>query len=136
MICVCVLCLCVCVCLCVQETCCCFWPQGSEGVATGGAEEEIDHVYGKLTVHLKRVKCRGDITERRLEVTKTGEKDGEGRSVTLLQLSGWSQGVMPHPPVMLSLVDMLNKSQRSSSSRHTIIMCRSCGVPYLVTVCT
>ena len=127
--------LCVCVCLCVQEICSCFWPQGSEGVATGGAEEEIDHVFGKLIVRLKRVKSRGDITERRLGVTKTGEKDGEERTVTLLQLSGWSQGEMPHAPVMLSLVDMLSKVQRNSSSRHTIIMCRSCGVPFLVDLC-
>ena len=98
------------------------------------SNEEVYHAYGKLTVRLKRVMSRGDITERRLEVTKTGENDGEKRSVTLLQLSGWSQGEMPHPPVMLSLMDMLSKAQRNSSSRHTIIMCRSCSVPYLLDV--
>ena len=109
-------------CVCLQESSCCFWPQGPEGVATGGAEEEV---YGNLRVCLKKLKCRGDITERKLKVKMEGEKSEEERSVTLLQLSGWSQGEMPHPPVMLSLVDMLSTAQRNSSSRHTIIMCRS-----------
>ena len=109
-------------CVCLQECSCCFWPQGPDGVATGGAEEEV---YGNLRVCLKKLKCRGDITERKLKVKMEGEKSEEERSVTLLQLSGWSQGEMPHPPVMLSLVDMLSTAQRNSSSRHTIIMCRS-----------
>ena len=112
----------------MQENSCCFWSQGSGGVAEAQPENVID-VFGEFTVKQKRVKSRGDITERRLEVTKVGEKGGEQRTVTLLQLSGWSQGEVPHPPVMLSLVDMLSKAQRKTpSSRHTIIMCRSLGI--------
>ena len=91
-------------------------------MATGGAEEKV---YGNLRVCLKKLKCHGDITERKLKVKMEGEKSEEERSVTLFQLSGWSQGEMPHPPVMLSLVNMLSTAQRNSSSRHTIIMCRS-----------
>ena len=121
------------ICVCLQESSCCFWPQGPEGVATGGAEEEV---YGNLRVCLKKLKCRGDITERKLKVKMEGEKSEEERSVTLLQLSGWSQGEMPHPPVMLSLVDMLSTAQRNSSSRHTIIMCRShCSDPPFLDDC-
>ena len=100
----------------------CFWPQGSGGVATGEGEEEV---YGRLRVCLKRVISHGDITERRLEVTETGGEGEEQRVVTLLQLSGWSLGELPSPSVVLSLVDLLSKAQRSSPSRHTVIMCRS-----------
>ena len=64
----------------------------------------------------------GDITERRLEVE---EREGRKRTVTLLQLSSWSPGELPHPTSILSVVELLNKVQRSSPSRHTTIICRS-----------
>ena len=115
----------MCVCVCVQVSSYCFWPQGTGGVTT--CEEEEEEVYGGLSVCLKRVSSHGDITERRLEVRETGGKgeEEEGRVVTLLQLRGWSQGEVVSPPVLLSLVDLLSKAQRSSPSRHTIVMCRS-----------
>ena len=118
--------------LCVQVSSYCFWPQG-----LGGVQEEV---YGRLRVCLKRVISHGGITERRLEVTETGGEGEEQRVVTLLQLSGWSLGELPSPPVVLSLVDLLSKTQRSSPSRHTVIMCRShdpasCVLRHFANVC-
>ena len=74
---------------------------------------------------MKRVNHHGDITERRLEVEETEGRGGVQRSVILLQLSSWPPGELPHPTAILSLVDLLSKAQRSSPSRHTVIMCRS-----------
>ena len=74
---------------------------------------------------MKRVSHHGDITERRLEVEETEERGGVQRSVILIQLSSWPPGELPHPTAILSLVDLLSKAQRSSPSRHTVIMCRS-----------
>ena len=107
----------MCVCACVQESSHCFWPQGSE-VTEGEGEE----VYGKLSVTLKRLGCHGDIMERRLEVVEVGGQ--ETRVVTLLQLTSWPPEEVPHPSAILSLVDLLSKAQRSSPSKHTVIMCR------------
>ena len=59
-------------------------------MATGGAEEK--------RVCLKKLKCHGDITERKLKVKMEGEKSEEERSVTLFQLSGWSQGELTKLP--------------------------------------
>ena len=87
-----------------------------------GAEE----VYGKLTVTLKRQSVyNGDINERRLEVTDKEEKMSTSqRMVTLLQLTSWSMDELPRPSSILSLIDLLGKAQRSSPSRHTVIICR------------
>ena len=104
-----------------QESGHCFWPEqsGSAGV------EVPEEVYGKLKVALKRLNSHGDIIEWRLEV---GEAEGRDtsphRRVTLLQLTSWSLQELPHPSSILSLVDMLSGAQRSSPSKHTIIMCR------------
>ena len=86
-----------------------------------GAEE----VYGKLTVTLKRQSVYGDINEWRLEVTDKEEKMSTSqRMVTLLQLTSWPMDELPHPSSILSLIDLLGKAQRSSPSRHTVIICR------------
>ena len=86
-----------------------------------GAEE----VYGKLTVTLKRQSVYSDITEWKLEVTENEEKMSTSqRIVTLLQLTSWPIDELPHPSSILSLIDLLCKGQRSSPSRHTVIMCR------------
>ena len=73
----------------------------------------------------KRVGYHGDITERILEVEETEGKGGVQRSVTLLQLSSWSPRELPHPTSILALVDLLSKAERSTPSKHTVIMCRS-----------
>ena len=86
-----------------------------------GAEE----VYDKLTVTLKRQSVYGDITEWKLEVTENEEKMSTSqRMVTLLQLSSWPKDELPHPSSILSLIDLLGNAQRSSPSRHTVIMCK------------
>ena len=72
----------------------------------------------------KRVGFHGDITERMLEVEETEGKGGVQRSVTLLQLSSWSPRELPHPTSILALVDLLSKVQRSTPSKHTVIMGR------------
>ena len=83
-----------------------------------GAED----VYGKLTVTQKRQSFYGDITEWRLEATE--KMSTSQRMVTLLQLTSWPIDELPHPSSILSLIDLLGKAQRSSPSRHTVIMCR------------
>ena len=85
-----------------------------------GAEE----VYCKLTVTLKRQSFYSDITEWTLEVTETEEMSTSQKMVTLLQLTSWPIDELPHPSSILSLIDLLGKAQRSSPSRHTVIMCR------------
>ena len=128
----------------MQESSYCFWPEGSSSAGVDGAEE----VYGKLTVTLKRLSGYGDITERRLNVAES-EGTSAHRIVTLLQLSSWPLEEVPHPSAILSLVDLLSKAQRTSPSRHIIVMCRCTdkiiltlgahaqrGLPYLsVCVC-
>ena len=86
-----------------------------------GAEE----VYGKLTVTLKKQSFYGDIIEWKLEVTENNGKGSTSqRMVTLLKLTSWPIDELPHPSSILSLIDLLGKAQRSSPSRHTVIMCR------------
>ena len=103
----------------IQESSHCFWPESSGSAGVDGAEE----VYGKLSVTLKRLRGYGDITERRLEVAES-EGTSPRRIVTLLQLSSWPLEEVPHPSAILSLVDLLSKAQRTSPSRHIIVMCR------------
>ena len=93
----------------------------------------MEEVYGKLAVSVRRVSSYGDITERRLEVEERGGKETH-RVVTLLQMTGWFPQELPHPSVMLALVDLLSKAQRSSPSKHTIIMCRSADMHVYQTV--
>ena len=50
---------------------------------------------------------------------------GVRRRVTLLQLTSWAAGDLPLPTAVLSLVELLSKTQRSHPSRHTTVICRS-----------
>ena len=84
-----------------------------------------------LIDQLSQESVHGDITERRLEVE---EREGKKRMVTLLQLSSWSPGELPHPTSILSLVELLSKTQRNSPSRHTTIICRSAASLSLVSL--
>ena len=97
----------------LQESSHCFWPEGSE-----------EKMYGKLRVVGKRESVHGDITERRIEVGDVEGHGGTQRVVTLLQLNSWPLRELPHPTAILSLVELLSKAQRSSPSRHTVVMCR------------
>ena len=105
----------------MQVSSCCYWPQGSED----GEEAANEETYGKLRVSLKGCTSHGDITERKLEVKETGDESGDHRIVSVLQLTSWSPGELPHPSAILSLVNMLSKAQRRSPNKPTIIMCRS-----------
>ena len=94
-----------------------------------------DEVYGKLKVSMKKLSNHGDIIERRLEVTEADDKsDGREKIVTILQLTSWSLDDIPHPSAILSLVDLLSKTQRSCPSKHTIIMCRSSYYNYTLSL--
>ena len=105
----------------LQESSHCFWPQGSGSADVDGIEE----VYGKLRVTLKRLSNHGDITEMRLDVTGSeGKASASHKIVTLLQLSSWPLHELPHYSAVLALMDLLNKAQRSSPTKHTIVMCR------------
>ena len=122
-------------------------------------------VYGTIRVRLKRVSnrdnthisqdntqhsknswillqpqefFRGNITERRLEVEEEEGKRGGGvrRRVTLLQMTSWAPGNLPHPTAVLSLVELLSKTQRSQPTRHATVICRSALLPlYVVYKC-
>ena len=84
---------------------------------------ELKLEWGQFqTILSPQESVHGDITERRLEVE---EREGRKRMVTLLQLSSWSPGELPHPTSILSLVELLSKTQRNSPSRHTTIICWS-----------
>ena len=85
-------------------------------------------MYGKLRVTLKSLSIHGDITDRRLVVTEVEGKSPSSRLVTLLQLSSWPPGELPHPTAILSLIDLLSKALRSCPSKHTIVMCRYAGM--------
>ena len=84
-------------------------------------------MYGKLRVTLKRMESYGDLVEMKLELVESGRKSGQAsqpRIVTLLQLTSWPLHGEPHPSAVLSLIDKLSLAQRSSSGKHTVVMCR------------
>jgi hypothetical protein len=87
-------------------------------------------VYGKLRVGVKRVSHHGDIIERKLEVEDPEGRGGVQKTVSLMQLSSWPPGELPHPTAILSLVDLLTKAQRGSPGRHTVVMCRSAALAF------
>ena len=95
-----------------------------------GAAEKEQAVYGKLRVGVKRVSSHGDIIERKLEVEETEGKGGVQKVVTLLQLTSWPPGELPHPTSILAVVDLLSKAQRATPGKHTVIMCRSAAYHY------
>ena len=106
-----------------QKASSCFWP-GEVGEAV---------VYGKLKVKLEQVKDHEDILLRRMEITedKSDFSLSKPLKVVLLQLTSWPEQGLPHPSAILFLVDHLSKSQMSTSTKHTVFMCR-CGSVYAV----
>ena len=102
-----------------QEASCCYWP-GEVGEAV---------VYGKLRVKLQLVTSHGDIVVRKMEVVEDISQPGLAKpvnslSVTLMQLTSWPEQGLPHPTAILSLIDYLTNAQMSSSTKHTVVMCR------------
>ena len=60
---------------------------------------------------------------------------GVRRRVTLLQLTSWAPGNLPLPTAVLSLVELLSKTQRNQPTRHTTVICRSALFPLYFEYC-
>ena len=45
--------------------------------------------------------------------------------VTVLQLTSWPVKGLPHPTAVISLIDHLTNAQMRSSTRRTVLICRS-----------
>ena len=85
---------------------------------------------GELRVRLDQVNSHGDIVVRKLEVTTVEESAHKHRDtnvlfVTIIQLISWPQQGPPHPSSITSVIDHLGFAQMISSSKHTVVMCRS-----------
>ena len=109
--------MCVCVCVVlfvfVQESSYCYWA-GEEG-------EEM--VCGRLRVRLLKVSAMGDIVERKFGITAQHFTDT--LVVKMIQLTSWQLQGLPHPSAIMALVVKLNNALMSSSSKQTVVMCRS-----------
>ena len=86
-------------------------------------------MYGKLRVKLQLVTSHGDIVVRKMEVLENSTHSKQAKpvntlSVTLIQLMSWPEQELPHPRPILSLIDHLTNAQMSSSTKHTVVMCR------------
>ena len=93
-------------------------------------------MYGKLSVELKAVTSHSDTVLRRMEVAEKKLKDGQAEPtktlpVTQLQLISWAEQGLPQPMAILSLIDHLTSAQMSSSTKHTVVMCRSACIVYI-----
>ena len=76
------------------------------------------------------VNSHGDMVVRKLEVTITEWSTYQSNStntliVNMLQLLSWPQHGLPHPTSIVSLVEQLTMAQMRSSSKQTVVMCRS-----------
>ena len=104
----------------LQESSYCYWP------------EEVGEVMvcGMLRVRLGQVNSDGDIVERKMEVTNVENTVHQSTStntltVTMIQLISWPQQGLPHFTFITSVIDYLTVAQMRSSSKQTVVMCRS-----------
>ena len=104
----------------LQESSYCYWP------------EEVGEVMvcGMLRVRLGQVNSDGDIVERKMEVTTVEETLHQFEAtntliVTMMQLISWPKQGLPHPSSITSVIDRLTVAQMRSSSKQTVVMCRS-----------
>ena len=100
-------------CVILQESSYCYWA-GEEG-------EEM--VCGRLRVRLLKVSAMGDIVERKFGITAQHFTDT--LIVKMIQLTSWQLQGLPHPNAIMALVVKLNNALMSSSSKQTVVMCRS-----------
>ena len=100
-------------CVVLQESSYCYWA-GEEG-------EEM--VCGRLRVRLLKVSAMGDIVERKFGITAQHFTDT--LIVKMIQLTSWQLQGLPHPSAIMALVVKLNNAIMSSSSKQTVVMCRS-----------
>ena len=82
-------------------------------------------MHGKLTVKLLSVKTDCDIVIRKLEVVEGAVYLSRPHRVTVLQLTSWPVKGLPHPTAVISLIDHLTNTQMRSSTRRTVVICRS-----------
>ena len=85
-------------------------------------------VLGRLVVKLGRIDSHGDIVTRKMEVTcvdSATDKSTNTLIVTMIQLISWPQQGLPHPAAIISLADILTNSLIRSSSKKTVVVCRS-----------
>ena len=91
-------------------------------------------MYGRLRVRLGQVNSHGDIVVRKMEVTTEDDESNSTNPlrVTMIQLISWPQQGLPPPKSILSLIDHLTVTQMKSSSKETVVMCRSvcCSVKF------
>ena len=80
-------------------------------------------VYGRLRVRLLKVSAMGDIVERKFGITAQHFTDT--LVVKMIQLTSWQLQGLPHPSAIMALVVKLNNALMSSSSKQTVVMCRS-----------
>ena len=94
--------------------------------------EEVGEVMvcGMLRVRLRLVNTDGDIVERKMEVTTVEETAQQSEATntlitTMIQLISWPRQGLPHPSSITSVIDHLTVAQMRSSSKQTVVMCRS-----------
>ena len=94
--------------------------------------EEVGEVMvcGMLRVRLGQVNADGDIVERKMEVTTVEEIAHLSEAtdiliVTMIQLINWPKQGLPHPSSITSVIGHLTVAQMRSSSKQTVVMCRS-----------
>ena len=85
---------------------------------------------GMLRVRLDLINSDGDIVERKMEVTTVEETAHQSAStnaliVTLIQLISWPKQGLPPSSSITSVIDHLTVAQMRSSSKQTVVMCRS-----------
>ena len=76
-------------------------------------------------MRLRLVNSHGDIIVRRMEVTTVEKTPTNALIVTMTQLISWPQQGLSHPSSITSVIDHLTVAQMRSSSKQTVVMCRS-----------
>ena len=100
-------------------------------------------VCGMLRVRLRQVNTDGDIVERKMEVTTVEETAHQSETtkiliVTMIQLISWPKQGLPHPSSITSVIGHLTVAQMRSSSKQTVVMCRShsiCSIYFILQSC-
>ena len=81
-------------------------------------------VCGRLRVRLVKVRGHSDIVERKMEIADQKSISDEKMKVRMIQLMSWPTQGLPHPSVIMSLIEKLTKVLINSPSKQTVVMCR------------
>ena len=107
--------------VCVYVSVCCTAGEQLLLLVRGGGRG--DGVWERLRVRLVKVSAMGDIVERKFGITVQHFTDT--LVVKMIQLTSWQLQGLPHPSAIMALVVKLNNALMSSSSKQTVVMCRS-----------